>query len=333
MWKRLTGKHKATRLFIVFICIGAFLIFFGLLRSQKEETKEYNIILIPKIIDKTNSFWTTLIDGAQVGAKEYQVNMDIVAGKSEEDVKGQIECIRAGIKKKPDAMVVSPCSFSETTEALKEVVDSGIKLVLIDSVTDKNVAQGIVATDNFAAGRKAGKFARNYLDADSQIGIVNYVKEASTSKEREKGMKDGLGDYRGQVVETVYCGSSYDRAYAQTKEMLTRHPKIKLIMGTNEYSAVGAARAVKDMGLSGRVKLVGFDNSIEEIQLLEEGVFQGLVIQKPFNIGYLGVEQAVKILHGKRVDIDLDSGSKLITKKNMYEEENQRLLYPFTGQQ
>lgn len=315
------------------IVLGTFLIVSSFMRTQKEETKEYNIIVIPKIIDESNGFWSTLIAGAQLGAKEYQVKLQVAAGKSEEDVKGQIACIREGIKKKPDAMVVSPCSYSETTGALKEVVDSGIKLVLIDSVTDKDISQSIVATDNFQAGEKLGQFAGAYVDDDTQIGIVNHVKGASTSIEREKGIKEGLGKHKKQVAETVFCGSSYDKAYDQTKEMLAKYPRMKVIMGTNEYSAVGAARAIKDMGLTGKVKVVGFDNSIEEIQLLEEGVFQGIIIQKPFNIGYLGIEQAVKIIEGKHVDKNIDSGSKLITKKNMYKDANQRLLYPFTGQQ
>ena len=49
-------------------------------------------------------------------------------------------------------------------------------------------------------------------------------------------------------------------------------------------------------------------------------------------MGYLGVEQAIHALTGKTVEPDLDSGSKLITKENLYEDENQRLLYPFSGQ-
>lgn len=315
------------------IALGTLLIVSGLMRTQKEETKEYNIVLIPKIIDESNGFWSTLIAGAQLGAREYQVKLSVMAGKSEEDVKGQIACIREGIKKKPDAIVVSPCSYSETTGALKEVAEGGIKLVLIDSVTDKDISQSIVATDNFQAGKKLGQFAGTYVDDGTQIGIVNHVKGASTSIERENGMKEGLGKHKNQVAETVFCGSSYDKAYAQTREMLAKYPRMKVIMGTNEYSAVGAARAIKDMGLTGKVKVVGFDNSIEEIQLLEEGVFQGIIIQKPFNIGYLGIEQAVKIIEGKHVKKNIDSGSKLITKKNMYEDANQRLLYPFTGQQ
>lgn len=77
--------------------------------------------------------------------------------------------------------------------------------------------------------------------------------------------------------------------------------------------------------------MAGFDSSIEEIRLLEEGVFDAIVIQKPFNMGYLGIETAVKAARGKEVAPYVDSGSELITKENMYTEENQKLLFPFFG--
>ena len=111
--------------------------------------------------------------------------------------------------------------------------------------------------------------------------------------------------------------------------MLEKNPGINVIAGLNEYSAVGAARAVKDLGLEGKITMVGFDSSIEEIQLLEEGVFKGIIIQKPFNMGYLGVQKAVEIAHGTVVEKDVNSGSELITKDNMYTEENQKLLFHF----
>ena len=105
------------------------------------------------------------------------------------------------------------------------------------------------------------------------------------------------------------------------------------MIGTNNIQQSVLPAAVRKMGMEGQVKVVGFDNSVEQIQLLEAGVFQGIVIQKPFNIGYLGVEQAVKAIEGYPMEYNLDSGCKMITKENMYEEENQRLLYPFSGQQ
>ena len=45
-------------------------------------------------------------------------------------------------------------------------------------------------------------------------------------------------------------------------------------------------------------------------------------------MGYLGVETAVKLLEGEQVETYINSGSELITKENMYTEENQKLLFP-----
>ncbi|CCZ67359.1 sugar-binding domain protein [Mediterraneibacter gnavus CAG:126] len=198
---------------------------------------------------------------------------------------------------------------------------------------DKEIANGVVATDNFKAGKELGTFAKTILKPDSKIGVVAHVKGSSTATEREDGIREGLGEDQNRIQDIVYCNSSYDLASDLTEKMLKERPEIDVVIGTNEYSAVGAARGVKKMGMEDQVKVVGFDNSVEQIQLLEAGVFQGIVIQKPFNIGYLGVEQAVKAIEGYPMEYNLDSGCKLITKENMYEEENQRLLYPFSGQQ
>lgn len=97
----------------------------------------------------------------------------------------------------------------------------------------------------------------------------------------------------------------------------------------NEYSAVGAARAIKEKQLQDRIRVVGIDSSLEEIQFLEEGIFEIIVIQNPFKMGYLGIEAAVDILNGKEVPRHIDSGSKLISNDSVYTEENQRLLFPF----
>lgn len=333
MMKKGISKRITTGIFLASIFTVIFLITFNLLYPQDQEKKVYKIILIPKTVDGANGFWTYLMAGAKLGAEEFNVAIEVAAGSYEEDVAGQIRRIKESIQKKPDAMLVAPSSYSEMTEVLQEIVDNGIKLILIDSVVDRDIGESIVATDNYRAGKELGEFTKTLLTDRSEIGIVGHVKGTSTAIQREKGMREGLGSYESQVKDIVFCGSSYDKAYSLTVEMLEKYPNIEVIMATNEWSAVGAARAIKALGLMGKVKVVGFDNSIEEIQFLEEGVFQGIIIQKPFNMGYLGVEQAVKILDGKQVEKNLDSGSKLITKDNIYEEENQRLLYPFTGQQ
>lgn len=298
--------------------------------GSKEEDP-YKLIFIPKTIDSANGFWTSLIEGAELGAEEMGAEIEVYGAETEEDVEGQIELIYSCIEKKPDALLIAPADYSRTTEALRKVKENGIKLILLDSTVDQNIADAVVSTDNYVAGKELGKYAQRLVDEDSKIGIVAHVQGTSTATERENGIRDGLGKYEKQIAEVVFCNSSYDKAYELTKKMIEQHPDLDVLIGTNEYSAVGAARAVRDLGLTDQIQMVGFDNSVEEIQYLEAGIFQAIVIQKPFNMGYLGVEQAMNVITNREVEHDVDSGSKLITRDNMYKEENQRLLYPFSG--
>ncbi|MDY3917920.1 MAG: substrate-binding domain-containing protein [Candidatus Limivivens sp.] len=287
------------------------------------------MVYIPKVIDEKNDFWTSLLEGAKMAAEEYGVELTVMAGKSEDDYEGQIRKIREAIARNPDVILLSPTSYTEITEAAGEIKKAGIRLVLVDSVLDEEIQDALVSTDNFNAGGKMGQLLLEIMPENPVIGIVSHVQGSSTAMEREAGFRAAVGEYASCVVDTVYGNSNYEKTYEVTRNMLEKCPDINVIVGMNEYSAVGAARAVKDAGLTGQIKMVGFDNSLEEIQLLEEGVFQGIVVQKPFNMGYLGVEKSVALLKGERFPDAVDSGSELITKENMYEIENQKLLFPF----
>ena len=308
------------------------LITIGVLQEGANRKDPFRITFVSKTIDESNDFWTALLEGAQMGAEEMGAEIKVVGGTAEDDYETQNQLIKKSIEEGPDALLIAPCSYDKTTPLIQEAVNRGITVILIDSVVDQDVANGIVATDNHHAGRELGSYTKELLRPNSKIGIVAHVKNSSTALERENGIREGLGGDAEKIKEVVYCNSSYQLAESITKEMLIKHPDMDIIIGTNEYAAVGAAQAVKSMNKENQVKIVGFDNSVEEIQLLEAGLFKGMVIQKPFNMGYLGIEQAIKVLKGYPIEYSLDSGCQLITKENMYEDENQKLLYPVLGQ-
>lgn len=323
-------KIRKSKLLITAAALAAaVLAAFFLLRTHSEGT--VRMIFIPKIIDSTNDFWTSVIAGANMGAKEYGVQLTIKAGPDEEDWQSQNALIKKAIEEKPDALLVAPCSYTESTDLIEEAVKTGIKVTLIDSLVDRLVQNLTVATDNVAAGKQLGAYAATLISQDAKIAVIEHVKGASTAIDREKGVRQGLGDKASCIKEIVFSGSSVDRAYSLTKKLIQDYPDLAMVIGLNEPSAVGAAEAIKDLGLTGKVKTVGFDSSLKEVQLMEEGVFSGIVIQKPYNMGYLGIQETWKLLHAQSYTGNLESGSKLITTDNLYSEENQKLLFPFTG--
>lgn len=299
---------------------------------RREPAKEpYSIIFISKTIDESD-FWTQLIDGTKAAAREYGVDLSVRAPESEEDYKMQIELIEKAIAERPDAIVLTPASFTETTPLARKIVDNGIRLILLDSDINERVEECKISTDNIKAGRLQGSYVREILKPDSRIAVIAHVKNSSTAIEREKGLREGLGEEQEKIVDVVFCDSNYDKAYQLMLGVLEKHPDVDVVVGLNEYSAVGAARAIVDKGLAGKISFVGFDSSLEEIKMLEAGIFQGMVIQNPFKMGYLGVENAVRVLNGEDVPETIDSGSVLITRDNMYLDENQELLFPFKGE-
>lgn len=317
---------------LVIVFLGALVLNFYY--KANNEPQKYKMVLIPKAIDANNDFWSSVMEGGKLGAKEYNVNLQIMGVYYEQDVEGQIEQIKKAIDTSPDAIVIAPADLKKTAPILKKAKEKGIKIVLVDSLLeDKTIADSVITTNNVKAGEELGQYAKKLVEAQDEIVMIGHVKGTSTAVQREEGMRKGLGEYEKNVKQVIFSGSSYEQAFADTKKVIEENPDLKLIMGMNEYSAVGAARAVEATGNAGKIKMVGFDNSLEEIQMLERGVFDAIIIQKPVNMGYLGIEKAVKILNGQSYDMKYDSGSTLINRGNMYIDENQRLLYPFTGKQ
>ena len=306
--------------------VGSALFLYG--RSQ-EKKEVFDIILIPKVIDCDSDFWTQLIDGAYMAAEEYHVRLRMAAPEEESDYKRQNELIRWAISEKPDAILLAPISYAENSQAVQMIVENKIKLILVDSDVDIKVQETIIATNNVLAGAAEGAYIKELLDENSQIAIIGHVKGSSTAMEREKGLREGLGEMADRIVDVVYCDSDYNKAYELMMELMETYPDINVVAGLNEYSAVGAARAIRDMNKADEIQVVGFDSSLEEIQMLEEGLFRGIVIQKSFKMGYLGIQAAVTILEGKSVPADIDSGYELITQENLYLEEYQKQLFPF----
>lgn len=112
-------------------------------------------------------------------------------------------------------------------------------------------------------------------------------------------------------------------------ELIRQYPGLKMIAGMNEYSSVGAARAVKAAGAENKIQVVGVDSSQEAVQLMEHGIFQGIVVQKAFKMGYLGVQETVRLLRGETYEAEINSGCQLVTPENMYTSEIEKLLFPF----
>lgn len=302
--------------------------------SKPWSEKDNPILFVPKTVDGRMDFWQVLGQGVYTAAKEFGEQVQTTGTVGESDIDGQIALLEKAIGEQPKAIVMAATDYDRLVPVAKKIRDAGIPLVTVDSGLNGGISASFVATDNYEAGRKAGDALLKWVEKDAEIAIVNFVKGSSATMDRDRGARDLFKEAGGVSVleQTLYADGSDLKAYDVAVKLIQDEPNISGIVCLNEATTVAAAKAIKDLGVSYRVKLVGFDSSTDEIAFLEEGIIQAIVVQKPFNMGYLAVKTVVETLKGKEVEPLIDTGSEVITKQNMYNQENQKLLFPFEGQ-
>ncbi|MBN2266457.1 MAG: substrate-binding domain-containing protein, partial [Candidatus Aminicenantes bacterium] len=125
-----------------------------------------------------------------------------------------------------------------------------------------------------------------------------------------------------------YAGATTETAYQLAENLISRFPDVDGVFAPNESSTFGTLRALQESRLAGRVVFVGFDSSPKLVQGLRDGEIQGLVLQDPDKMGYLGVKTMVAHLRGEPVEKVIDTGVVLATRENMDTPEIKALLTP-----
>ncbi len=159
--------------------------------------------------------------------------------------------------------------------------------------------------------------------------------EGSASTQARTGILDAIAEHPGiEVVSANQYGEATTETQGPVKNLLAawrqgdQKLQIEGLFCPNESTTFGMLRALQDNGCAGKVKFVGFDSSAMLVQALAQGHIQGLVLQDPMNMGYLGVTAMVRHLRGQPVETRIDTGSVVVTPDNMREPQNQKLLNP-----
>ncbi|HEY5957968.1 MAG TPA: substrate-binding domain-containing protein, partial [Polyangiaceae bacterium] len=103
---------------------------------------------------------------------------------------------------------------------------------------------------------------------------------------------------------------------------------VQAVFAPNESSTFGMLLALEKAGLTGKLKFIGFDASEKLIEALRTDKLQGLIVQNPFQMGYLGVSVLVQHLRGKPIAPLVDTGSTFVQRSDLDNPATKQLLLP-----
>ncbi len=310
---------------IAFVCVVALLV--GAMGHAA--AKPYRIAVIPK--GTTHEFWKSIHAGAAKAAKEFDVEIIWQGPQKEDDRELQIQVVQSFVSRRVDAIVLAPLDEVALVRPVREAVRRGIKVVVIDSGLKAKGFSSFVATDNYQGGRMGAKRLGEVMGGQGKALLLRYSEGSASTMKREQGFLDEMAEnYPGiELVSTNrYAGATRESAFKEAQNLLTKFSSLDGVFCPNESSAAGMLRALQTAGKAGKVKYVGFDSSETLLNGLKAGEMDGLVVQNPFLMGYLGVKTAVEVLQGKKVKRRIDTGVVLVTRENMATPEMVELLTP-----
>ena len=144
----------------------------------------------------------------------------------------------------------------------------------------------LLATDNIEGAKlAAAQLAKAIGPAGGKVAIIAFHAGSQTNDQRVQGFEAGLKKYKKlHLVGIQYSQNDYNTALTVTANVLTANPDLKGVFAANEASDVGAVQAIRLAHRAGKVKVVGWDTSPDEVEGVTQGVVSGLISQDPFRM-------------------------------------------------
>ncbi len=298
--------------------------------------KEYTIAVIPK--GTTHEFWKSIHAGAVKAQRElegqgYKIDLIWKGPLREDDRDQQIQVVENFMTRRVSGMVLAPLDSQALVKPVENVAKAKIPVVIFDSALKTEKYVSFVATDNYKGGQLAAERMGELLGGKGNVILLRYAVGSASTEAREAGFMDTLKAKFPEIKvisSDQHAGATREMAYQASQNLLNRFGReVNGIFCPCEPPTIAMTKALRDIGKAGgKVKMVGFDAGSQSVLDMKNGDVQGLVVQDPVKMGYLGVLTLVKHLQGENVEKRIDTGVHIVTPENMEQPDMKELLHP-----
>jgi ribose transport system substrate-binding protein len=290
-------------------------------RRRPAKVDEINLVIIPK--DGTQDFWKTVHLGVCKAAQDFQdqgtpIRFSWKDPGSEEDYRRQVQLLEEARAERVSGIVLGPLDSRCLVPSVNNLIRAKIPVLIIDSALESEKVVSFVASDNFRAGSVAAKYLGQLLNGTGQVILLRQLHNSASTEDRARGFLSTMRcdfPHTEILCATEFAGGTFETAYRTSKYLLKRLGSgANGIFTVNELASAGMLLALQEAGLTrNQVKFVGFDTNQRLLENLRTGAIDGLIVQDPFAIGYLGVKTLVDALQGNLVAPRSITHSRLLT--------------------
>lgn len=273
--------------------------------------------------DFTNPYWAAMRDGAVAEGKAQGVQVTVKAGSNETDSQGENSQISTLATQDYNCFGVVPVNATNVITPLVPVARKKIPILNLDSQVDPKAAKAagvsftsFIGSDNLSAGEKAGRALLAKMGGKGQVAILQGIAGEQNGKNRQQGFT-AVTKGKLQVVAAQPANYDQNTALNVTTAILQAHRSITGIFAANDTMGLGAAQAVKNAGLQGKVTIISVDGIQDMLKAIKSGVSTGTISQYPYAEGQMAVQACIAAVAKKKVPARVVAPIELINSANV----------------
>lgn len=236
-----------------------------------------------------------------------------------DDSRLQQKQIRELLRENVDLLIVSANEAEPITPIVEEVFNRGIPVIILDRRTTSKLYTAYVGGNNLEVGQAAGNYVGGLLNGRGNVLEILGAPGASPAVDRHRGVVQALANYPGlQLVAQVSGDWKRASVMQRLPAVLRQHPETNLIFAHNDRMALGAYQVCKQLGLNGRIKVIGVDGLPGPhggLQFVQDGVLAATLLYPPG--GEEAIRTAMKILRNEPYDKENTLSTMVIDSTNV----------------
>ena len=272
--------------------------------SDKEETPDNGAQPTAYfcISHMSNAWAVNASETMEAAAKEAGVALTVVS--ADQDINKQVSQIEMAVNAKVTAIIIEPVSAEGVLAAVEAAEAAGIPCIIFNqNISDPSKATSFVGVSNADMGYMEMKRACEDMGGKGNVAILLGPRGSEGQLGRSEGYTKALAEYPDvKVVFEEEAAWTTEDALKLAENWLSTGTEINAFVCQNDNMALGAIKAVEDIGKQGEIKAYGVDAVDDAVKAIKEGRLAISVDQATGSQSKAAIDCVVKLSKGEKLD-------------------------------
>jgi ribose transport system substrate-binding protein len=274
-------------------------------------------------------YWQEAQAGFLDAAKTLGVKAELI-GPASYDPSGEVGMFRQVVAQHPAGICLSAARPDVFQAEIDKAVEQGIPIVCVDADVPDSKRVLYIGTDNFKAGRESLKHMAALVGGKGNIVVISIPGQHNLD-DRVAGVADALKNFPAlKLAKILDDKGDLRNAFDQIYALLNKKERVDGIICLEATGGPGAASALHQFSLEGKVPIVAFDKDPETLDLIQSGAIASTIAQKPYVMSYYGLKFLDDLHHNAVREFKdwrtapappmpswVDTGTAVVDKKNL----------------